>query len=92
MAPLIGNDVFSKTIGNDEEQDDVEDTHQQEAQNEDAVDRHKSTVARAANAEAALSGKNYEERLADLVGITVFTYCVFIQRMKPKTNTVVLSL
>ncbi|KAM8704140.1 hypothetical protein ACLKA7_008703 [Drosophila subpalustris] len=67
MAQLIGNDVLSKTNGSDEEQDNVEDKRQQESQHQDAVDRHKSTVARSANAEAALSGKNYEERLADLM-------------------------
>jgi len=83
MAQLIGNDVLSKTSGSDDELDtrDENDSQQhRQSQHLDAVDRHKPTVARAANAEAALSGKNYEERLADLVGITQFSHNVRLSR------------
>ncbi|XP_030572284.1 arginine/serine-rich protein PNISR isoform X1 [Drosophila novamexicana] len=64
LAQLIGNDVLSKGSHSDEEQDDDEEEEQQQQQNSR---QNVGIVARAANAEAALSGKNYEERLADLM-------------------------
>ncbi|XP_017873661.1 PREDICTED: arginine/serine-rich protein PNISR isoform X2 [Drosophila arizonae] len=66
LAQLIGNEVLSKASNSDDEQEDDE---QQESQPQHDVDSGhvEATVARSANAEAALSGKNYEERLADLM-------------------------
>ncbi|XP_043071050.1 arginine/serine-rich protein PNISR isoform X2 [Drosophila grimshawi] len=78
MAQLIGNDVLSKPTNSDDEHehvqdddDDEEDDKQQQhaqQQQQDSVSRDNvAAVSGASNAETALSGKNYEERLADLM-------------------------
>ncbi|XP_017967991.1 arginine/serine-rich protein PNISR isoform X2 [Drosophila navojoa] len=66
LAQLIGNEVLIKPSNSDDEQEDDE---QQESRPQHDVDSGhvEATVARSANAEAALSGKTYEERLADLM-------------------------
>lgn len=86
LAQLIGNEVLSKASNSDDEQEDDE---QQESQPQHDVDSGhvEATVARSANAEAALSGKNYEERLADLVGITILSPGALVQATKPKTDS-----
>ncbi|XP_023159812.1 uncharacterized protein LOC111592046 isoform X2 [Drosophila hydei] len=66
LAHLIGNEVLSKASNSDDEQESDEELENQ--QQHDADSGHvDATVAGSAHAEAALSGKNYEERLADLM-------------------------
>lgn len=85
-------DVLGKATGSDDDEksENDDDTKLQSQQliaqrlPKDTIGRDNVDVARAANAEAALSGKNYEERLADLVGITVLSQRLAYQKMKPK--------
>ncbi|KAH8307676.1 hypothetical protein KR044_008686 [Drosophila immigrans] len=69
LAQLIGNDVLCKTNGSDEEiaNKEKEERHQQSIQHDTVCQQRNATETKVANAEAALSGKNYEERLADLM-------------------------
>lgn len=97
MPQLLGNDddatndVLGKASGSEEEDDqkpvnDDDSKLKSQRQPKDTIGRDNvDNVARSANAaEAALSGKNYEERLADLVGITILSQRSVIQKMKPK--------
>lgn len=98
MPQLLGNDddanadVLGKASGSEEEDDEKKPVNdddpklKSQRQPKDTLGRDNvDSVARAANAaDAALSGKNYEERLADLVGITVLSQRLVIQKMKPQ--------
>lgn len=99
MPQLLGNDddatddVLGKASGSEEEDDqkpanDDDPKLKSQRQPKDTIGRDNvDNVARSANAaEAALSGKNYEERLADLVGITVLSQRLVIQKMKPEIS------
>lgn len=99
MPQLLGNDddatddVLGKASGSEEEDDqkpvnDDDPKLKSQRQSKDTIGRDNvDNVARSANAaEAALSGKNYEERLADLVGITVLSQRLVIQKMKPEVS------
>lgn len=99
MPQLLGNDddatddVLGKASGSEEEDDqkpvnDDDPMLKSQRQPKDTIGRDNvDNVARSANAaEAALSGKNYEERLADLVGITVLSQRLVIQKMKPEVS------
>lgn len=84
-------DVLAKASGSEQEDDekhvnDDEPKLKLQRQPKDTLGRDNvDSVSRAANAaDAALSGKNYEERLADLVGITVLSQRLVIQKMKPE--------
>lgn len=97
MPQFLGNhdadeDVLGKASGSDDDEksendDDIQLQSQQliaQRQPKDTLGRDNVDVARAANAEAALIGKNYEERLSDLVGIIVLSQRLAYQKMKPK--------
>lgn len=99
MPQLLGNDddatddVLGKASGSEEEDDqkpanDDDPKLKSQRQPKDTIGRDNvDNVARSANAaEATLSGKNYEERLADLVGITVLSQRLVIQKMKPEVS------
>lgn len=105
MPQLLGNDddatddVLGKASGSEEEDDqkpanDDDPKLKSQRQPKDTIDRDNvDNVARSANAaEAALSGKNYEERLADLVGITVLSQRLVIQKMKPEISVLLRDL
>lgn len=105
MPQLLGNDddatddVLGKASGSEEEDDqkpanDDDPKLKSQRQPKDTIGRDNvDNVARSANAaEAALSGKNYEERLADLVGITVLSQRLVIQKMKPEISVLLRDL
>lgn len=105
MPQLLGNDddatddVLGKASGSEEEDDqkpvnDEDPKLKSQRQPKDTIGRDNvDNVARSANAaEAALSGKNYEERLADLVGITVLSQRLVIQKMKPEISVLLRDL
>lgn len=106
MPQLLGNDddatddVLGKASGSEEEDEDQKPVNdddpklKSQRQPKDTIGRDNvDNVARSANAaEAALSGKNYEERLADLVGITVLSQRLVIQKMKPEISVLLRDL